>query len=350
MLMKWGIVSALSLLLAALPSSSNYSLHNYGFGSGGTSNSSSTNYKLNATTGETSNGQSASTSYKARSGNQNTQQSNVPPAPAFTNPSNYYDKLKFVINTGNNASTAKFSVAISSDNFVTTQYVHPDGTSSPTFTAASDLQTYAAWGGASGQLVIGISPTTTYQIKVNAIQGNFTQTEYGPSAAAATVAPSVSFSIYTDSQGSPPFITSFPRLLPATVVSANDKIWFGLTTNADAGAIIYISSINAGLKSTNNGYTITSATADLSGASTGYGAQDQSVTQTSGGPFVMAAPFNGAAQNVGALTSSLRPIFSSPQPVTGGNGSLLLKAKAATTTPESSDYGDKITLTSAAVF
>lgn len=348
--MKWGILPALGLLLAALPSSTNYGLHNYGFGSGGTGSSSSSSYKLNATTGETSNQQSTSTSFKSRPGNQNEQQSNVPPAPTFTNPSNYYDKLKVVVSTGNNASTAKFSLAISSDNFVTTQYVHPDGTISTTFTAATDLQTFTAWGGAAGQLVIGLTPGTTYKIKANAMQGNFTETEYGPTASAATSTPSVSFSIFTDSQPSGPYVTSFPKLLPATVVSANDKIWFNLTTNADNGASVYINSKNAGLKSTNNGFTIASATADLSSAATGYGAQGQSVTQTSGGPFAMISPYNGATQNVGVLTTALQPIFSAATPVTGGSGSLLLKARAASTTPESSDYGDVITLTSAASF
>lgn len=347
--MKWGILSAVSLLFATLPSSTNYGLHNYGFGSGGTSDSTSTNYQLNATTGETSNTQSTSTTYKARPGNQNTQQSNVPPAPTFTNPSSYYDKLKFVLNTGGNASTTKFGVVISSDNFVTTLFVHADGTASSTFTIA-DLQTYAAWGGASGQLITGLSINTTYKIKVNAMQGTFTQTEYGPTASATTGTPSISFSIFTDSQPTAPFTTSFPNLLPATVVNSNDKIWFNLTTNADVGANIYISSLNAGLKSNANGFTITSATADLSSASSGYGAQDQSVTQTSGGPFSMVAPFNGATQNVGVLSTVLKPIFTTSLPVTGGSGSLLLKAKAASTTPESSDYGDKITLTSAANF
>ncbi len=348
--MTWGILSALGLLMAVLPTSTNYGLNNYGFGSGGTGSSSSTNYKVNATTGEPSNTQSTSTTYKARSGNENVQQSNVPPAPSFTNPANYYDKLKLIISTGNNPSTTKFGVVISSDNFVTTLYVHPDGTSSTTFTAATDLQTYAAWGGASGQLISGLSVNTTYLIKVNAMQGYFTQTEYGPTATASTVKPSISFSIFTDTQPTAPFVTSFPNLLPATVVNSNDKLWFNLTTNANAGAIIYISSTNAGLKSTTNGYTIASATADLSVASTGYGAQDQSVAQTSGGPFVKVAPFNGATSNVGLLTALLQPIFSSAQPVTGGSGSLLLKARAATITPEASDYGDKITLTSAAIF
>lgn len=337
------------LLFAVMPSSTNYTLRNYDYGSGGTSSSSSSNYKLNATTGETSNTQSTSTNYKARSGNNNVQQSNVPPAPTFTNPSNYYDKLHFVLNPANNPSDTKFVVAISSDNFTTTQYVQADDTVGPTLTAA-DYQTYAAWGSSSGQTIIGLSPSTSYKIKVSAIQGSFTQTEYGPAASAATVAPNITFSIYTDSEPSPPFVTSFGSLLPATVTTSTDKIWVTLGTNADAGAMVYLSSTNAGLHSAHTGYTIASATANLAGVSSGYGAQGVSATQTSGGPLSISSSYNLSSQNVGAISTSARQIFSTPAPINGGSGAFWLLAKAASTTPASGDYTDTLAIVAAAAF
>ncbi len=55
-------------------------------------------------------------------------QANVPPAPTFTNPASNYDRLKVVVNPGNNASDAVFAIAISSDDFVTTQYVQSNAT------------------------------------------------------------------------------------------------------------------------------------------------------------------------------------------------------------------------------
>src|SRR5947209_8434106 len=104
-------------LFAAMPASSNYQLHNYGYGSGGTANSTSSNYGLNGISGETSGVQSTSTNYKVRSGNNNVQQSNVPTI-TLTNGSNYYDKLKFIVGNGSNPTDTKFVIAISTDNFV----------------------------------------------------------------------------------------------------------------------------------------------------------------------------------------------------------------------------------------
>jgi hypothetical protein len=99
--------------VAALPATSNYQLNSYGFGSGGTANSSTSNYSLEGITGEVS-GQTAGTSnYSTKPGFVETQQANVPKV-TITNPSNYYDKLKFVIDEQNNPSDAKYALQIKS--------------------------------------------------------------------------------------------------------------------------------------------------------------------------------------------------------------------------------------------
>jgi hypothetical protein len=335
-------------VFAALPSSTNYQLHNYNYGSGGTT-SSSTNYSLNSTTGQPSNVESTSTNFKSRPGNQNTQQAYVPIAPTFTNPANYYNKLRFEINPGTNPSDTKFSIAISDDNFVTTKYIKNDNTVGLT-RAITDYQTYATWGGASGALVVGLTPSTTYKIKVNAFQGKFTETEYGPTASAATVAPSITFDIDVsaiDTETAPPYTTSFGNLLPATVKDANEKIWIDVDTNANSGAMVYVKSANAGLKSNYTGVTIASASADLSSASTGYGVQGSTATQSSGGPLSISAPYNVAAQNVGFVDTALRQVFSATAPITAGRGSFILKARSAANTPSGSDYQDVLTIIAA---
>jgi hypothetical protein len=336
-------------MFAALPSSSSYQLHNYGFGSGGTSNSSSTNYSLNATTGQTTSGDQTSTTYKTRPGNQNTQQAHVPPAPTFTNANNYYNKLQLTINPDVNPSDTKFLVAISTDSFATTKYVQADGT----IGAGKVYQTYAAWGGAGGQFITGLQSKTTYAAKVDAIEGSFTETEFGPTATAATVAPNISFGITvstTYAVVAPPFTSSLGSLLPNSVVSAPKQVWVDFSTNGEAGGKIWVSSANAGLKSATANYTIASATADLAAASKGFGAQGTSVTQTSGGTFALVAPYNGSASNVGALTTGLQPVFTVPSPVTGGRGSFKLMAKSNSNVPAQSDYQDVLTLTAAAAF
>lgn len=336
-------------LFAVMPSSTNYQLNNYNYGSGGTSSSNSTNYSLNATTGEASNSESTSTNYRTRSGNNNVQQAHVPTAPTFTNPANYYNKLRFIIAPSDNPSDTKFSVAISDDNFVTTRYIQNDNTIGNA-RGLEDYQTYAAWGGASGQLVIGLTPGTTYKIKVNAFQGDFTETEYGPTATAATVAPSITFDIdvsASDTETAPPYVTSIGNLLPATVTTTTQKVWIDLDTNANSGAMVYVKSTNAGLLSNDASHTISSTTADLSGSSTGYGVQGSTVAQGSGGPLSMTAPYNGAGQNVGLIDTALRQVFSAAAPITAGRGSFVLKAKSAAQTPAGADYQDILTIIAA---
>jgi hypothetical protein len=347
----FGIPSLLisGLLFAAMPSSTSYQLNNYGFGSGGTSNSTSSNYKLNGTSGETSNVQSTSTNYKVRSGNNNSQQAYVPAAPTFTNPSNYYNKLKFVLTPGASPIDTKFSIVVSTDNFVTKQYVQIDDTLGATKT----YQTYAAWGGGSGQQIVGLSPTTTYAMAANAIQGDFTETEFGPAASAATVAPSITFDIDVsaiDQKTSAPYNVTFASLYPGNVITSNEKIWVDVSTNAVSGAGVYVSSQYGGLRSASKSYTIPSASADLSVASSGFGAQSTSATQVSGGPITVASPYNGAGQNVGIMNPTVRQIYVSAVPVTSGRLSFQLKAKSSNTTPSTNDYAEAITLTVAGLF
>lgn len=332
-----------------MPASGSYQLNNYGFGSGGTSSSTSSSYKLNGTTGETTNNQSSSATYAVRAGNNNSQQAYVPVAPTFTNPSNFYNKLQFVINPGASPVDTQFSIAISTDNFTTTQYVQIDDTIGSTKT----YQTYAAWGGASGQTLVGLSNSTTFKIKANAIKGSFTETEFGPTASAATVAPSITFKLdaaATNTTTTAPYFVNFTNLYPGTVVNSTEKIWVSLGTNAVSGAAVYIGSTNGGLKSNRTGYTIVSATADLAAVASGYGAQNLTATQASGGPITLSSPYNGAGNNVGIINATTRQLFSTTVPVTAGRTSTQIVAKASITTPSASDYGDTLTITVAGLF
>jgi hypothetical protein len=201
------VVSWSAALLAAMPASNNYKINNYGFGSGGVDNATSTNYALNAISGETSGQSASSTSFKINPGEISTQQAHVPPAPTFDNPANYYSKLHFVVSTANNPSDTKFALAISKDNFVTTQYVQDDGTVG-TVLGLEDYQTYAAWGGATGSFVIGLDDNTTYYLKAKAYSGKFTETGFGPAPLPLRLQASPLISTYRP---------AIPRRLPLTL-------------------------------------------------------------------------------------------------------------------------------------
>src|SRR3954465_13279442 len=110
--MFWKHAAILTLLFAALPSTTNYQLNSYGFGSGGTSNSSTGSYSLEGISGEISSQPAATSNYSTLPGFIQTQQANVPQV-TLTNPANYYDKLHFVIDQQNNPSDALYALQIS---------------------------------------------------------------------------------------------------------------------------------------------------------------------------------------------------------------------------------------------
>lgn len=338
-------------LIFVMPASTNYQLKDFGFGTGGVSNATSGSYALDGISGEQSNGKQTGSGVDLGSGLIFTNQANVPPAPTFTNPSNYYNKLKIVLATGGNPTDTKFAIAISTDNFVTTNYVQSDATVGATL-GAEDYQTYAAWGSATGTTIIGLLANTTYKVKVKAWQGKFTETGYGPTSTAATINPTLSFDIdvaATDIDNSVT-ATGFGNLFAGTVTDSTDKIWVDMDTNGENGGRVYVYSTHAGLQSTTVGYTIGAVTNNLTAVSEGYGAQGSSVTQSAGGPFVIATAYSLSSNNVAAIDTNIREIFTTSSPVTAGRGSFLLKAKSSSVTPAAGDYSETLTMVVSASF
>ncbi|MEK7182115.1 MAG: hypothetical protein AAB708_03235, partial [Patescibacteria group bacterium] len=98
-------------LIFVFPASTTYQLRDYGIGGGGGANMSSATYDITGIAGEQSAGKLDGTTYDLGPGLIFTNQANVPPAPTFTNPANYYNKLKIVLDTGNNPSDSLFVIA-----------------------------------------------------------------------------------------------------------------------------------------------------------------------------------------------------------------------------------------------
>ena len=342
-------VSGIIGLFAVAPSSTNFNLKAFEFGTGGEDNMTSTNYSINAISGEQSGGRLSSSNYVIGSGETPTQNTNITLPPTITNPSNFYNRLNVVIDNGGNPTDTKYLIAISDDSFVTTFYVQTDNSIGSTL-SITNYQTYAAWGGASGFVVTGLSPSKTYQLKVRALQGNFTESAYSAVGNALTVATTLSFSVATSLTATPPFNVSFTSLPAGSVTNANATAELAFSTNAVNGGTVYIKSVNAGLVSTLAGSTITSSSVDLGVVASGYGALVSSATQASGGPFTAVAPYNVAGNNVGILSSSLSSIINTNSALITGNGSVQLKAKSNATTPSSTDYSDVISFIASGVF
>jgi hypothetical protein len=337
--------------LAALPVSTHYSLGSYGFGTGGTAGTNSGHYSINGIAGDTA-GTSSSAHYQAGAGANYQQQADVPLV-TLSNPSQWYNKLIVTLTPNGNPTDAKYVIAISTDSFATTYYVKSDLTLTTTFSATL-FRTYTAWGGSSGFILRGLKPNSIYTAKSAGYRGVYTQSAYGPTSAGTTTnTPNLSFEIdiaSTDTTSSPPYVVQFTQLLAGFVYTPPVRVWVSLDTNADSGGLVYVSDQNTGLVSSHVGYTINSTSTDINTQPEGYGAQGASVTQVSGGPLVLSAPFNGAGGNVGGLTTTFQQIFGSTTPITSGRGSFNLKAKSSTGTPASADYSDIMTVVAAASF
>lgn len=333
-------------LLAAIPTSANYTLKNYDFGSGA-NRSSSTNYVLRGEAGS-SGGNLTSTNYGLPVGIRASGTAAIPTAPTLTN-NNTYDRLHLALNVGSFPTDTKYLIAISSDNFVTTKYVQLDNTIG-TSVGVANYQTYAAWGSAGGFDILGLTGSTTYKVKAAALQGSATGSAFGPIATAATQAPSVTFAIQTSLTSTPPFSVGFTSLPAGTVTAGTATVTTTISTNALYGGSLLLSDQNSGLTSSSDSFTLASTTADLNVTSSGYGAQVTATAQSSGGPISSVSPYNGTGNSVGGLSTTWQPFATWGNAVTNGSATLALAAKSTTLTPAASDYADIMTISLSLLF
>jgi hypothetical protein len=328
------------LFFASFSASPHYDLNSYSVGSGGTNSASAGGDSLQGNLGEQTNQSSTSGTYTLNGGAVKTEQLNVPLAPTLSNGSGtYYNKLLATINTGILPSDTTYALAISSNNFTTTNYIQSTGV----LGATAVYQTYAAWGGASGTDIVGLAYSTSYEVKVAAKQGLFTNTEYGPYATAATVSPSITFSLS-------PNVEAMGSLNSGTVVTTSTPITFDLTTNASSGGNVYVAGQNNGLKSVITGHTISAMSANLATQTEGFGLQGGTATETTGGPFTIDSPYNGAVDNVGTETTTYAPVFSTTSAIGSGVATLNLLAKSASTDPSAQNYDETLTFIGSASF
>lgn len=124
-----------------------------------------------------------------------------------------------------------------------------------------------------------------------------------------------------------------------------------VSTNAEAGASVYVHDQNAGLKSSSLNYTVPAVSNNLTSVSEGFGLQNVSKAQLSGGPLEYASPFDGTSNSVGAVSTTIREIFhTNSSSIDQGRGAVALKAKVSAVTPGSNDYADTIVMIVSASF
>lgn len=314
-------------VFAQAPSNGTFTVIEYGFGSGGTENSSNSQYSVHGILGETSGNQAGNGTFSAGSGLIFTNLANVPPAPTFDNPSDYYNRLDFIIQQGGNPADTVYAIEIRSeaDGYASPKYIQNDLTVG-NLLGPEDWQTHSAWGGAAGETVTGLDSGTTYRIRVKARQGDFTESAWSPHAEAATSVLSLSFGI---SQNTLDF-----DLNPANDFSdSTQSTVLTTTTNAVSGYVVYGRSTGPLSYETNTIPDFSSPNSSpgpWSGAGFGYNTNDGALSGGVSDRFTV-----GGGDRWAGFTSSIPgdPVADHTGPVTNQDFTISYRIAAPSTLP-----------------
>ena len=265
-----------------------------------------------------------------------------------------YDKARFEINSNGNPSDTLYSIAISTDGFVNdTKYI--DGATfkpeSATNHDINDFRTLSYWEAETFNIK-GLNANTTYNIKITALKGDFTQSDYSKTANTTTSTGTIFFDIdIASSSGSttdtnPPYTITFSSLVAgAAPTKSTSLIWLDIDSNSSGGVAVLTYGKYAGLYSSTTAQTITSANADLNSTSEGFGLQSYYVANDTSvyfGNLSATSNYSGSINTVGAVSQTANKIYDGNGPIQNGRVGMYLIAKAGTDKTPANDYSDDL--------
>jgi hypothetical protein len=223
-------LSVPGIALAQTLSSPNYKVEDPTIDTGGGELSNSANFQSRGSLGDVADDGSSSSLFKVFAGFFLPAYPGIPGTPTLTNTGGtLYNSLDFVVNKGNGQQDdTTYAIAISSDNFATTYFIQNDDT----LGTSEAWQTYTNWGGVTGERVTGLSPSTTYKIKVKASFGSGSnaadsETGYSDVATATTAAPNLVIVFAGVSSG-----TTIGGVTTTTTSSTNSISYGALSINS----------------------------------------------------------------------------------------------------------------------
>lgn len=268
-----------------------------------------------------------------------------------------YNKARFEIKANGSPSDTLYTVAISTDNFANDiKYI--DGATFKPETLANhdinDFRTKTYWETETFNIQ-GLDSNTTYYIRISALNGDFTQSDYSASANTTTGAGSISFDIDiapssgTSTESNAPYTVSFSGandlVAGAAAAKSNSLVWLDINSNSAGGVAIIEYGENGGLHSATTSQTITSSNADLDSTSEGFGLQSFYIhndTSAYFGNLTAATNYAGSQNTVGAISTTANKIYDGDGPIQNGRVGMYLIAKAATNKTPATDYSEEI--------
>lgn len=268
-----------------------------------------------------------------------------------------YDKARFEINGNNNPTDTLYAVAISTDNFANdTKYI--DGATFRPEDASNhdinDFRTKSYWESETFNIQ-GLNSNTLYYIKITALDGDFTQSDYSVPTSTTTGAGSIYFDIDiaptsgTTTESDAPYDIAFSGtddlVAGAAATKASSLIWMDIDSNSSGGVAIIGLAKNAGLYSATTSQTITSQNANLDTSNEGFGLQSFYIHNDSSsyfGNLTAMTNYDGNINNVGEISTTANKIYEGNGPIQNGRVALYLIAKAGTDKTPATDYSDEL--------
>ncbi len=278
---------------------------------------------------------------------------------AICGPSGCYDKARFEIEPFSNPEDTLYSIQVSIDGFSTDTKCIDGSTFRPKDLASctiNDFRTEEYWEDEVFNIQ-GLQPNTQYSIKITALHGDFTQSDFSSIATATTAEGSIEFDIdIADSTGvstetSAPYSIAFTGekelIAGASATTASDLIWLDVISSSSGGFAIIQFGKNGGLYSPTTTQTILSTNIDLDTPMTeGFGLQsfytDTEEISSYYGNISATTNYAGSLNIVGEVATSGRKIYEGDGPVKGGRMGIYLKAKADVEKTPASDYTEEI--------
>jgi hypothetical protein len=228
-----------------------------------------------------------------------------------------YDRAFIEIDTQENPADTLYSIEISPDNFVT-RYIVSGGTrtlKSVETKALSDYLTKTQWEASPWQKgnILGLIPDQSYQVRVTALQGDFTESSFSPTKTAetATTYATLDLDIATDfnTENNAPYAYNLGKIAGESyLLSSTALIKADFSTNAQTGVELYVQDQYSGLKSLSTNYLLASTTEDLSlpANGDGFGLQVANQTESAGslGKTILDANYAHTGTTVGSVSSA----------------------------------------------
>jgi len=268
-----------------------------------------------------------------------------------------YNKARFEINPNSNPSDTLYAIAISTDNF-TTDIKYIDGATFEPENSSNhninDFRTETYWETEVFNIQ-GLLADTTYYMKITALSGDFTQSDYSITSNTTTgsgnlffdidIAPTTGLTTETASPYTISFSGSDDLMAGAAATTAYSLIWLDIDSNSAGGVAVIQIGKYGGLYSATTTQTITSANANLDTVSEGFGLQSYYVNNDTSsylGNLTTESNYAGSINTVGIVSTSASKIYDGDGPIQNGRVAMYLKAKASSETTPSTDYSEEI--------